>query len=209
MEHTGLTPRIWAALVIFGLFGQVAWVIENMYFNVFLYNTVSKDSNAIAVMVAASAVTATLTTLLMGSLSDRLGRRKLFIVAGYLIWGLTIMSFALISVENTQKIFPAASLATAVAVTVAIVVIMDCVMTFFGSTANDAAFNAWVTDVTNPGNRGKAEGLLSALPLLAMLLVFGFFDTWFDHRLVLARLAAARAQQNPNGPEDNGPSDEP
>ncbi|NLZ31913.1 MAG: MFS transporter, partial [Firmicutes bacterium] len=62
MEHTGLTPRIWAALVIFGLFGQVAWVIENMYFNVFLYNTVSKDSNAIAVMVAASAVTATLTT---------------------------------------------------------------------------------------------------------------------------------------------------
>ena len=157
MEHTGLTPRIWAALVIFGLFGQVAWVIENMYFNVFLYNTVSKDSNAIAVMVAASAVTATLTTLLMGSLSDRLGRRKLFIVAGYLIWGLTIMSFALISVENTQKIFPAASLATAVAVTVAIVVIMDCVMTFFGSTANDAAFNAWVTDVTNPGNRGKAK----------------------------------------------------
>lgn len=176
MKQTSLTPRIWAALVIFGLFGQVAWVIENMYFNVFLYNTVSKDSNAIAVMVAASAVTATLTTLLMGSLSDRLGRRKLFIVAGYLIWGLTIMSFALISVENTQKIFPAASLATAVAVTVAIVVIMDCVMTFFGSTANDAAFNAWVTDVTNPGNRGKAEGLLSALPLLAMLLVFGLFD---------------------------------
>src|SRR5690606_5893694 len=144
---------IWTALVIFGLFGQVAWIIENMYFNVFLYNTVSKDSNAIAVMVAASAVTATLTTLLMGSLSDRLGRRKLFIVAGYLIWGLTIMAFALISVENTQKIFPAASLATAVTVTVAIVVIMDCIMTFFGSTANDAAFNAWVTDVTNPGNR--------------------------------------------------------
>ena len=52
-------------------------------------------------------------------------------------------------------------------------------------------------------------GLLVVTSLQSMLLVFGFFDTWFDHRLVLARLAAARAQQNPNGPEDNGPSDEP
>ena len=33
-----LGGRTWAALLTFGLVGQIAWVIENMYFNVFLYN---------------------------------------------------------------------------------------------------------------------------------------------------------------------------
>ena len=73
-----LGGRTWAALLVFGLFGQIAWVIENMYFNVFLYNTISGDPAMIAAMVAWSAVTATVTTLVMGALSDKLGRRKEF-----------------------------------------------------------------------------------------------------------------------------------
>ena len=51
------------------------------------------------------------------------------------------------------------------------IVIMDCVMTFFGSTANDAAFNAFVTDNTDTTNRGKVESVLSILPLVAMIAV--------------------------------------
>ena len=51
------------------------------------------------------------------------------------------------------------------------IVIMDCVMTFFGSTANDAAFNAFVTDNTNENNRSKVESVLSVLPLLALIAV--------------------------------------
>jgi len=168
-----LPGRSWVALVLFGLFGQVAWTIENMYFNVFLYKTVTYDPGAVAVMVAASAAAATLTTLLMGVASDKAGRRKPFIGWGYVVWGVSIMAFAFISRENTARLFPGAD---AVALTVAIIVAMDCVMTFFGSTANDAAFNAWVTDVTVPETRGRAEGVLSALPLLAMLLVFGALD---------------------------------
>ena len=31
------SPKFWTALVIFSLVGQVAWVMENMYFNVFIY----------------------------------------------------------------------------------------------------------------------------------------------------------------------------
>ena len=58
---------------------------------------------------------------------------------------------------------------------VTLVVIMDCVMTFFGSSANDACFNAWITDSTNTTNRGKAEGINSMMPLLAVLAVFGGF----------------------------------
>ena len=48
-------------------------------------------------------------------------------------------------------------------------------MTLFGSTANDAAFNAWVTDNTKEEFRGKVEGVLSVLPLVAMLIVAGGF----------------------------------
>ena len=57
-----------------------------------------------------------------------------------------------------------------------LVVVLDCVMTFFGSTANDAAFNAWVTDVTVPENRGRVETVLAIMPLVAMLVVFGALD---------------------------------
>jgi hypothetical protein len=48
-------------------------------------------------------------------------------------------------------------------------------MTFFGSTANDAALNAWITDVTTANNRGRVEGFLASLPLVAVLAVFGGF----------------------------------
>ncbi len=169
-----LGSRLWLSLVIFGLAGQVAWVVENMYFNVFLYNTVSTDPNWIALMVAISAAVATVTTILMGALSDRLGTRKWFLVIGYILWGVSTMSFAWISVDHVQGLFP--TVRNVVALTAGIVILMDSVMTFFGSTANDAAFNAYVTDVTTTETRGRAEGVLQAFPLVAMLLVFGLLD---------------------------------
>lgn len=168
-----LTGRTWTTLLIFGLFGQIAWVIENMYFNLFLYNTITGDTRMIAAMVAASAVTATVTTLLMGTLSDKIGKRKALIVGGYLLWGLSIIAFAFVSVQSVSRLFPVAAAAQTAAL---LVIILDCVMTFFGSTANDAAFNAWVTDVTSTGNRGRVESVLSIMPLMAMLLVFGLLD---------------------------------
>ncbi len=169
-----LTKRIWASFMLIGLMGQFAWTIENMYFNVFLYNTISTDPNYIAAMVAASAIVATLTTLLMGALSDKLGKRKVFVCGGYILWGFSTMAFGFISVQNVAVWFPAAN---AVATAAAFVVVMDCVMTFFGSTANDAAFNAYITDVTNKENRGKVESVLAVLPLISMLVIFGAFDS--------------------------------
>lgn len=153
--------------------GQFAWTIENMYFNVYLYNTISTDPGYISAMVGWSAAAATLTTLLMGALSDRVGKRKLFICGGYLLWGLSTAAFGLVTVENAAKLFPAASAAAAAAV---MIVVLDCVMTFFGSTANDAAFNAWITDTVPNAARGKAESVLAILPLISMLVIFGLFD---------------------------------
>ncbi len=165
--------KFWLALVIFSLIGQVAWVVENMYFNVFIYKMFNASADAISVMVAASAVAATLTTVFIGALSDKIGKRKLFICGGYIVWGISIMSFALIRTDIISSIVP--STVSAAAVGVSLVIIMDCVMTFFGSSANDAAFNAWLTDVTDENNRGAAEGINSMMPLMAILVVFGGF----------------------------------
>ncbi len=168
-----LNARKWLGIVLIGLFGQFAWTIENMYFNVFLYNTISTDPGYIASMVAWSATVATLTTLLMGALSDRLGRRKAFIALGYVLWGVSTGFFGFITPENAARLFPGANAAAAAAI---LVVVLDCVMTFFGSTANDAAFNAYITDVTDQSNRGRVESVLAILPLIAMLVIFGLFD---------------------------------
>ena len=172
-NKTFIGRRVWATLILFGLFGQLAWMIENMYFNLFLYNTISGDPKAIASMVAASAITATLTTIFMGALSDRVSKRKLFMSVGYVIWGLVTLSFAFISVDNMSRIFQSLNV---VLITVVFVIVMDCIMTFFGSMANDGAFNAWITDVTNEDNRGKIEGVMAILPLMALLIIFGGFD---------------------------------
>ena len=168
-----LGARKWATLLLIGLFGQFAWTIENMYFNVFLYKTISTDPGYIAAMVGWSAAAATLTTLLMGALSDRVGKRKAFIAVGYVLWGLSTAAFGYVTPENAARLFPGANAVAAAAI---MVVVLDCVMTFFGSTANDAAFNAWVTDSTTTANRGRAESVLAILPLISMLIIFGAFD---------------------------------
>ena len=48
--------KFWLALVIFSLTGQIAWVVENMYFNVFICKMFNASAEAISAMVAASAV---------------------------------------------------------------------------------------------------------------------------------------------------------
>ncbi len=164
--------KFYIALVIFSLVGQIAWVVENMYFNVFIYKMFNASASDIATMVMASAVSATLTTVLIGALSDKLGKRRVFISGGYILWGLSILSFALIREDIIGRFFPA-TIASAVCIT--LVIVMDCVMTFFGSSANDACFNAWLTDVTDESSRGRAEGINSMMPLVAILCVFGGF----------------------------------
>lgn len=66
---TKLPPKFWVALTLFSLFGQIAWVVENMYLNVFIY----KMFRASAASVGVSLVIAVLAAVLIVA---RLVRRR-------------------------------------------------------------------------------------------------------------------------------------
>jgi len=162
--------RSWFVVIVVGLVGQLAWTVENMYLNVFVYDMISTDPTVIAVLVASSAVAATLATMLIGAASDRVRRRKPFIAVGYILWGATTALFGFVQPEG------GVDAAQAVGFAVVAIVALDCIMSFFGSGANDAAFNAWVTESTVPANRGRVDGVLAIMPLMGMLIVFGALD---------------------------------
>jgi len=151
----------WIIIVALATTGQIAWAVENSWFNTFVYDTITPDPRPVAWMVAASAITATLTTLLMGTLSDRTrlrwGRRRPFILLGYVLWGLSTILFPTVAYIKTTSL------------AIILVVVADSLMTFFGSTANDAAFNAWTTDIASSDRRGRIEGVLNMCIFIAQI----------------------------------------
>ena len=180
MEETKsgrLSGRLWFSLIFFGLVGQVAWVVENMYFATLTQDIFGNSGRpdlayiVTTLMVIFSALTATLTSILAGGLCDRVGRRRPFIAYGYLLWGVTITAFGFIPMRAEGAM---------IGVVATLLVLSDCVMTFCGSTANDAAFNAWVTDVTSKGNRGRVNGVLSVLPVFAVVIIFLGLGSLYD-----------------------------
>ncbi len=164
-----ISAKIWFSAIFFGLIGQIAWVVENMYFATFAQDVFSNSQRGdlsylvTTLMVIFSALTATATTIVAGGICDKVGKRKPFIAFGYIIWGMTIMLFAAIPMKVST---------TSIAFIAALLVIFDCLMTVVGSTANDAAFNAWVADNTNTQNRGKLNAVLSTLFVFAVVIVF-------------------------------------
>ena len=161
MEKKKLERKnIWI-VVILGILGQIAWGLENSWFNTYTYDAITTETWPIALMNGASAVVATLTTFLVGTLSDRVGKRKPFIRYGYLIWG--FFTAAILFGEVMPNV-------TAAALTV---VVIDCVMTFFGSTAYDACYNAWTTDISNEGNRGRITAIVQIAPLASGVILAG------------------------------------
>jgi MFS family permease len=160
-----LSRPLWAALLLLGFAGQLAWAVENRFFNTFLYNEITPDPRPISWMVAITALVSTLTAIFMGALSDRTrtrwGRRKPFLVIGYIAWGIF------------TALFPTSAMFQTVSAGVFMAILLDSIMTFFGASANDAAFNAYVADVTTVENRGKVTGALEIMKWLSILIVYG------------------------------------
>jgi MFS family permease len=159
-----LTKRTWIAIIILGFLGSLAWGVENQFFNTFIYNTITPDPRPVSWMVAASAITATLASIFMGALSDRIRSRfgrKPFLLIGYVGWGIT------------TALFPTAALIQSIGLAIFMAITFDCIMTFFGSSANDSVFHAYIADITTTENRGKVMGVLQILTWVALLIVYG------------------------------------
>ena len=181
MNNNGkLSKRIWTGILLFMFMGSLAWNVENMYFNTFLSDCVYNEgafgasltlTDAINIMVTLSAITAVVTTFIMGTLSEKLRNRKAFISFGYIAWGIVTALFGFITKENVANIFGLTDPGQIITVTAWIVVIMDMIITFMGATSNDSAFNAWVTDVTTPESRPKVETAFTFMGFIAMAVI--------------------------------------
>lgn len=180
-----VSKKNWFIITLFCFMGGIAWNTENMYFNTFITNEIYADVSqsailgsmeavtAVSRMVALSAIAAVLTTFVMGALSDKLKNRKMFISVGYILWGIVTAMFGFITKENVANLFNLTDEAKILGCTVWFVILMDIVMTFMGSTSNDAAFQAWVTDVTVPKQRPAVETVLSVVGTISSFAVTG------------------------------------
>lgn len=164
MTGTGDRKRsafsMWALVWGLGLAGQLCWNMENQWFNTFVYSKIGKDPSIITGMLICSALATTFSTFFFGTWSDRIGKRRVFISMGYILWGIFTIAFGL-----TQ--FISHSMYTLMAVTV---VLADTVMSFFGSMGNDSGFNTWCNDIMNDKNRGGIGAALATQPVIGTML---------------------------------------
>lgn len=160
-----LTRKVMTMLLLLSLAGQLAWAVENQFFNTFLYDKITPNPQAVSWMVAITAMVSTVTTILMGTLSDRTrtrwGKRRPYLFVGYILWGVFTV------------VFPLAALFQPVALGIFMAILFDSIMSFFGATASDAAFSAYVTDITTDENRGRVTGSLEIMKWVAFLVIYG------------------------------------
>ncbi len=172
-----LSARVWAGILLFMFMGSLAWNVENMYFNTFLNDCVYDQgalgasltlTDAVNIMVTFSAIVAVITTFVMGTLSEKMKNRKAFISFGYIAWGIITALFGFITKDNVANLLGLDNQGEIVTATAWIVIIMDMIMTFMGSTSNDSAFNAWVTDITTPESRPLVETVFTFMGFISM-----------------------------------------
>ncbi len=146
-------------LVAFG--GNIAFAVENQFYNVFLYNEIAPVPMYISLMVMITAFVSTITAIVMGAISDVKGKRRSFMVYGFILWAFT------------TAIFPFAALVRPVIMAVFTAILFDSIMSYFGATAYDAALKAHVIDITTLENRGKATAIIEIMTLLSTLIIYG------------------------------------
>ncbi len=151
--------RFWVLLWGLGIAGQLCWNIENQWFNTFVYAKIAKDPSIVSWMVAISSIATTFATFFFGTVADRMGKRKPFVVIGYLAWGVFTITFGLTQFISSENLLLAAIL----------VVACDAVMSFFGSMGNDSGFNSWSNDHMTVANKGQLGACLAMQPVIGTI----------------------------------------
>lgn len=167
MKTKTTSTHFWLLLWGLGLAGQLCWNIENQWFNTFVYAKIAKDSTIVTVMVITSALVTTFSTFLFGTLSDRIGSRRKFISFGYIAWGIFTIAFGLTEFLNTGDVDMGSKSSIWIAF---LVILIDDIMSFFGSMGNDSGFSAWSNDLTTDKNRGQVGAVLAFLPVIGTII---------------------------------------
>jgi MFS family permease len=162
-------PRTVWALGLVSLFMDASSESIHGLLPLFLTVTLGASAATVGLIDGVGEAVASVTKMLSGTLSDRIGRRKPLVLLGY---GLAAVS---------KPLFPLASSA--------VVVFLARIADRFGKGLRGAPRDALVADVTPPELRGRAFGLRQTLdtvgaiigPLAAVALMAAFAD---DMRLV-------------------------
>ncbi|TXT58497.1 MAG: putative Major Facilitator Superfamily protein [Promethearchaeota archaeon] len=170
MSEKAKLPRNIAISVAFlSLAGQIAWAVENQFYNDFIDEALvnlgfpTLIPLAITLMVNITTSVGTLAAIIMGSYSDVKGKRKPLLLYGFIFWAITTAMFPLSALFGGINVY----------VVIFTAILFDSIMTFFGSMTLNAGFNSWVTDVTTLENRSKAMSIAQITTLAALLIVYG------------------------------------
>ncbi len=152
--------RMWILVWSLGLMGQVGWSVEGMWFNTFVYEKIDKNPSIITPMLILSALASSVSIFLLGTLSDRTGKRRTLISAGYMLWGVCTIIFGF-NQFMVNRFYILAILG---------VVFGDMIVSFFASMSTDVGFATWTTDIMNENNQGKIGSAIAIQVVLGSLL---------------------------------------
>ncbi len=167
-----LSMRVWTGIVLFMFISSIAATVESMFLGLFLDNTVFQNgsmgapitlTDTVNLIVSLAAVVSGVTTFIMGTLSEKLKNRKVFISVGFIIWGIVMLLFSNVRKGTVANIFGVSKPAEVITVTAMTVVGLSLVLAFFRATTSDAAFNSWVTDVSTPQTSTIIEILFTVM----------------------------------------------
>lgn len=152
--------KMWALIWGLGLAGQLCWSTSNQWLNVFVYAKIAKNPAIISTILICSALASTFATFFFGTWADRTGKRRVCISAGYILWGIFTILFGL-----TQ--FISSDLYILAGITV---VLINTIMSFFGSMGTDAGYNTWTTDLMTEKNSGQIGAAIATQPVIGMII---------------------------------------
>lgn len=172
----GLSIRIWVTILIFMLMGSVAAGVESMFLGLYLNNTVFKHgsmgapitlTDTINLISSLSAVVLGITTFVVGTISEKMKNRKLFISVGYILWGIVMLIFSFIRGGNIGRYFGLTEMSDIVFTTAIFVIVFSLILTLLRATTNNTSFNVWVTDISTPQTSAIIETCFTVVGFVA------------------------------------------
>jgi MFS family permease len=177
MSKEKLARNLTISVFLISLAGEIAWAVENQFYNDFLSVTLNEMGSpklvpiAVALLVNITTIVGTIATIIMGSYSDVRGKRKPLLLYGVIFWAITTVLFPLSALFS----FLGAGIVILTAI------LFDSIMTFFGATVKNAGLNAYVTDITTLKTRPKAMGIVQITVLISFLIVYGALGILIDY----------------------------